>query len=117
MSLGFYSFDEAKLQKVSILRKLFLKLFEIKKGEEGSSSFPLLIMKEVHSSDAPKIHQLLQARNPYKPIHRNAELIPTAVKQRLHIVHALYLLSDDIKARHRDSVEGSRLHDLRNRIP
>jgi len=32
MSLGFYSFDEAKLQKVSILHKLFLKLFEIKKG-------------------------------------------------------------------------------------
>jgi len=32
MSLGFYSFDEAKLQKVSVLRKLFLKLFEIKKG-------------------------------------------------------------------------------------
>ena len=57
MSLGFYSFDEAKLQKVSVLRKLFLKIFEIKKGEELSPSFPLLIMNDVHSSDAPKIHQ------------------------------------------------------------
>jgi len=44
MSLGFYSFDEAKLQKVSILHKLFFKLFEIKKGRRlDTKNTPLKI--------------------------------------------------------------------------